>query len=183
MYSYPHIKIARRRFLRDLTSILGSYPLICAGLTHALSQASIPRGSVLTAFSRASGNPTLYRVHLSPNGFELGSGNVLYEGSSPVNAMISHSLGVLTAFRNIGPIGNRIYLSKDGQRLDTGQIVYDGSSPVRAMLSYQGGVLTAFTNAGANGNRIHWSSDGNNLGGGRSRWRLHGAARDAISNN
>jgi hypothetical protein len=125
-------------------------------------------GGVLVAFSNAGGNG--YRVWFSPNGKGLGGGQLVYDGSSPVTAMIPYKGGVLTAFTNAGPNGNRIHWSPNGQNVGGGPIVYDGGSPVVAMIPYGDGVLTAFTNAGPNKNRIHWSPDGQNLGGGEIRY-------------
>jgi hypothetical protein len=125
-------------------------------------------GGVLVAFSNAGGNG--YRIWFSPNGRGLGGGQLLYDGSSPVTAMIPYKGGVLTAFTRAGPNGNRIHWSPNGQNLGGGPIMYDGGSPVVAMIPYGEGVLTAFTNAGPNKNRIHWSPDGQNLGGGEIRY-------------
>ena len=57
--------------------------------------AMIPfNGGVLTAFSNASGNPTLHRIHWSQDGSNPGGGPVVYEGVSPVTAMVPHAGGV-----------------------------------------------------------------------------------------
>jgi hypothetical protein len=98
------------------------------------------------------------RIHYSVDG-RLGAGDVKYDGSSPIRAMISAPCGggVLTAFTQT-PGGNRIHWSPDGNNLGGGQVVYEGSSPVTAMIAYNGGVLTAFTQT-PGGNRIHWSPD------------------------
>src|SRR5437764_1301289 len=48
-------------------------------------------GGVLTAFTNAG--PNGYRVHWSPNGQNLGSGPPVYDGSSPVTAMIPYKGG------------------------------------------------------------------------------------------
>jgi hypothetical protein len=124
----------------------------------------VAMGSALAAFSRVEGNRDLHRVHWSPDGRQMGSGRPLYEGSSPVTAMIAYQGGVLTAFTRT-PGGNRIHWSANGESLGSGPIRYEGSSPVTAMIGYRNGVLTAFANA-PGGNRIHWSPNGENLGGG-----------------
>ncbi len=48
---------------------------------------------VLTAFSNVGGNPSLYRVHYSPNGRDLGDVNLsppVYTGGSPVTWMMPY---------------------------------------------------------------------------------------------
>src|ERR1700722_15339239 len=57
---------------------------------------------VLTGFAHAQGDRNKYRVHFSPDGKNLGSGEIRYEGISPVTAMIPYSGGELTAFTNAG---------------------------------------------------------------------------------
>jgi hypothetical protein len=134
--------------------------------------AMIPfRNGIFAAFTRAGQNGN--RIHWSPDwnpdrsdGRNLGAGQIVYDGSSPVTAMIAFQQGVLTAFTRAGQNGNRVHWSSDGQNLGGGPVVYDGGSPVTAMVSFRNGVLTAFTFAGSSGNRIHWSSNGQNLGGG-----------------
>ena len=92
-----------------------------------------PYGSgVLVAYSNAGGNG--YQIWFSPNGRGLGGGQLVYDGSSPVTAIIPYKGGVLTAFTNAGPNGNRIHWSPNGQNLGGGPIMYDGGSPVVAMI-------------------------------------------------
>ena len=105
----------------------------------------------LTAFA---GTGLGQRIHFSPNGENLGGGAVVYDGSSPVTAMIPYEGGVPTAFANAGGNGHRIWFSPNGRGLGDGELRYDGSSPVTAMAPYGSGVLVAFSNAGGNGHRI-----------------------------
>ena len=109
-------------------------------------------GGVLVAFANAGGNGN--RIWFSPDGKKLGGGELRYDGSSHVIAMISYKRadkeGVLTAFRNAGQYGYRIHWSPDGLNLGGGNAApyYDGSTPVTALLAYNGGVFTAFLGRG-----------------------------------
>jgi len=98
----------------------------------------------------------------------------VYEGGSPVTAMVEFDGGVLTAFTNCGgkPDCCRVHFSTDGKKLGEGEVRYEGASPVTAMTVYKGGVLTAFSNCeGKAGlHRIHWSKDGTKLGEGEVRF-------------
>jgi hypothetical protein len=131
------------------------------------------------------------RIHFSTTG-ELGVGDIVYDGGSPVRAMIEHNGGVLTAFANCGPFQSQpaqaacihwspngqpaqaacIHWSPNEQGLGAGQREYGGSSPVTAMTAYNSGVLTAFANCGpfqsqpAEPACIHWSPNGQGLGAG-----------------
>lgn len=106
----------------------------------------------MAAFSNAGGNG--HRIWFSPDGTHLGAGQLVYDGSSPILAMLPYHNGLLTAFSNTGN-GFRVHWSPDGVSPGSGPVVYDGSSPVKAMVQYQDGVLVAFSNAGPNGHRVH----------------------------
>ena len=82
--------------------------------------------------STASAGTGLHRIYFSPNGENLGGGAVVYDGSSPVTAMIPHEGGVLTAFANAGGNGHRIWFSPNGRGLGDGELRYD-EPPVTAM--------------------------------------------------
>ena len=111
-------------------------------------------------------------VHWSEDGQHLGSGPRVYEGGSPVSAMVAYKGGVLTAFAICGPpnpVPYCVHWSEDGQHLGSGPRVYAGYSAVTAMVAYKGGVLTAFADWGPCDDQpycIHWSEDGQHLGSG-----------------
>jgi hypothetical protein len=79
----------------------------------------------------------------------LEAGELRYDGSSPVTAMIPYREGVLVAFTHAGGNGNRIWYSPDGKNLGGGELRYDGGTLVRAMLAYKDGVFTAFQGKGS----------------------------------
>jgi hypothetical protein len=133
-------------------------------------------GGVLTAFTdvectSAQPSTSLNRVHFSPDGNNLGSGSIRYEGTMPVTAMMPFGGGVLIAFTGVpdsagNPTLNRVQFSPDGNNLDQGSIVYEGQARVTAMIPFTSGVLTVFTNVPANQgnpNRVQFSADGTNL--------------------
>jgi hypothetical protein len=130
----------------------------------------LEHGSLLTAFSNVGSDSQLCRVHFSPDGTALGGRFPLYEGASPVSAMMPYGGGMLVAFRNAGGNGNRIWFSPDENHLGGGELWYDGTSPVTAMIPYGGGILVAFSRAGGNGYRIWFTPDNGqrplHLGGG-----------------
>src|SRR5262249_53534609 len=84
-----------------------------------------------------SGGFDLHSVTKNPPTATLGTGPIMYEGTSQISAMIPYNGGVLTAFTDLG-FGihtlNRIRWSPDGTNLGTGAIVYEGISPVTAMI-------------------------------------------------
>ncbi len=138
-------------------------------------------GGVLTAFSNVGCNPSLHRIHWTPpgtnldqQGVNLGGGRIVYEGCSPVTALLEHNGGILAAFSNVGcnRSVHRIHWTPSGTNLDLpgvnlggGRVVYEGCSPVRALASHEGGILAAFSNVECNPSvhRIHWTASGMNL--------------------
>ena len=65
---------------------LGAGPVVYGGCSPVT--ALLPfRGGILAAYSNVGGDPRRYRVHYSPDGRDLGGGEVRYDGSSRVTAM------------------------------------------------------------------------------------------------
>jgi hypothetical protein len=89
------------------------------------------RKGIFTAFSKAGKNG--HRIYWCPNGQRLDEGDVVYDGTSSVVAIVPFADGVLTAFNNAGQDGHSIHWSEDGRDLGGGTVVYAGSSPVAAM--------------------------------------------------
>jgi len=116
----------------------GKWFLCTVILLIGCAESQYAEGGVLTAFSNVAGKGRFYRVHWSPDGKGLGKGPIVYEGVSPVTAMIAYGGGVLTAFTRCEGKPNlcRIHWSPAGKGLGKGPIRYEGVSPVTAACSY-----------------------------------------------
>ena len=96
-----------------------------------------------------------------------GDGPVVYDGISPVTAILPFGNGVLVAFSNSGgnPNSHGIVWNPNWTPADIdlgqGVNVYSGISPVKALLAYNGGILAAFSNVAGNPDRysIVWNPD------------------------
>lgn len=112
----------------------------------------------------ALGEGKNYRAYNFEKGLaRVEASQIVYEGNSPITAMIPYKEGVLTALTNVENKGNlsRIHWSKDGRNLGNAAyspVVYEGNSPVTALLPYKNGVIVAMYNVGnrAGWNEIHY---------------------------
>jgi hypothetical protein len=114
------------------------------------------------------------RIIWSANGADLMNGAQVYEGSSPITAMIAYRGGMLTAFARAGAPGqHRIHWTPPhpagpaSMRLGEGPVVYQGDSGVVAMTTFLSvgerwpGVFTAFVRP----NVIHYAAPANDPAG------------------
>jgi hypothetical protein len=129
------------------------------------------REGVLTAFTKVIIDRRYSsRIYWSPSGRNLGDENngspIVYEGDSPVTAMLPYKNGVLVALTNVGNKSNwnqiDFYdnwdITKPGKLQTGGRKVDDGESQVTAMISYKNGILVAMNNVlnSPRRYRVHW---------------------------
>jgi hypothetical protein len=101
---------------------------------------------ILTAFTNLAGNSGQNAIFWSPDGKNLGGGESVYTGISPITAMCAYKEGVLVGFSNVAGIQNQnaVYLSPDEKALGSNTPIYKGISIVTAICSYQEEVLAGF---------------------------------------